>query len=550
MNPQIQFVDYLVLTLYLLGIVGLGLYAGLRQKRDRHAASGYFLAAHSLTWPEIGLALFATNISCVHLVSLAQAGYDQGLLMGNFEWMAGFTLVLLALVFVPFYMRSKVTTLPDFLERRYGRECRDWLAVLSIIAAIICHIAFPLVTGWTILHSIFGIEEWTCLGLICGLTALYTVTGGLAAVVVTEMVQAIVLVIGATIISLLAWSQAGGWHGLETTLQAHGELGKLQLLRPAQTEPDFPWYAIFLGYPVLGIWYWCADQTMVQRVLGAKDENHARTGALFCAMIKVLPVFIFVLPGLLFYVIVQQGKIPGLAVANSKEVYGLMIAHLLPHGLFGVMAAALIAATMGNLASAANSIATLFSYDIWARFRPSASETQLVLVGRLAALASFAIGIGLVPLLDLYGSIFAGINDIIAHVAPPITCVFLLGVFWPAASAASARWTMWIGSGVGVLVYTLKTLHTWKPGVMTSVPAFIYQTPFMLMTFFLLVFCVVLQVALTVASPKQPGEDASALHLVHPLDCLRAPGWPGLANYRVLAAITVFAFLCLYILFA
>ena len=198
-------------------------------------------------------------------------------------------------------------------------------------------------------------------------------------------------------------------------------------MRSAAVEKEFPWFAIFLGYPVLGIWYWCADQTIVQRVLGAKDENHARIGPLFCAVIKILPVFIFVLPGLIFYVILKNGMLSGVSVENSKEVYGLMIKSLLPTGLFGVMAAALMAALMGNLASAANSISTLFSYDLWKRFRPDTPEHRLVIIGRTATFLSFVVGIALVPLLDLYESIFAAINDVIAHMAPPITCVFMLG---------------------------------------------------------------------------------------------------------------------------
>ena len=253
------------------------------------------------------MALFATNISCLHLVSLAQAGYDTGLLMGNFEWMAGFTLVALSLFFVPFYIRSKVATLPDFLEKRYCRECRDWLAVLSMVAAILFHIAFPLSSGWIVLHGVFGIEKWTCICIICGLTALYTVLGGLAAVVMTETLQAVVLIVGAAVITGFAYAKVGGWQPMVHSLQSTGESFRLSVLRPPSIEKEFPWFAIFLGYPVLGIWYWCADQTIVQRVLGAKDENHARIGPLFCALVKILPVFIFVLPGLMFYVIVQNG---------------------------------------------------------------------------------------------------------------------------------------------------------------------------------------------------------------------------------------------------
>ena len=240
---------------------------------------------------------------------------------------------------------------------------------------------------------------------------------------------------------------------------------------------------------------------------------------------------------------------PNVTVMSSKETYGLMIKHLMPVGLFGVMAAALMAALMGNLASASNSIATLFSYDLYRRFRPATPEHQLVRIGRLASLAAFLLGIGLVPLLDNYKSIFAGINDIIAHIAPPISCVFALGVFWPRASAFSAKWTMWIGSLTGALVFALKTLHVWQPGAFGWIPPFLYETPFMLMAFYLLCFCVVLQVSLTLVRPKLAGEDPQRLFWEHPLDALKSPGWPGLANYKVLALL-VFAALCvLYYVF-
>ena len=548
MTDRIGALDLVVIVAYLVGIVGIGCYAGLRRRRES-GSNSYFLAAHSLRWPSIGLALFATNISCVHLVSLAQAGYDQGLLMGNFEWMAGFTLVLLSLFFVPFYIRSGVATLPDFLERRYCRQCRDWLAVVSIVAAVIFHIAFPLATGWLVLHGIFGIDKWVCILTLCSLTALYTVVGGLAAVVVTETVQAMVLIAGACLITGFAYVKVGGWEGMVRGLAANNELLKLSMLRPASVEPDFPWYAIFLGYPVLGIWYWCADQTIVQRVLGARDEQHARMGPLFCAAIKVLPVFIFVLPGLMFHVLVSQKALPGVAVENSKEVYGVMIRSLLPTGLFGVMAAALMAALMGNLASAANSISTLFSYDLWKRFQPATPDATLVRIGRLATGVSFVLGIALVPLLDRYESIFAGINDIIAHLAPPITCVFLLGIFWPAASATGARWTMWIGSALGTAVFALKTLHKWDATAFGWIPPFLHATPFMLMAFYLFLACVAVQVVITGLHPKTAAEDPQKLFWVHPFDALRTPGWPGLADYRVIAAVVCALMLGLYIVF-
>lgn len=548
MSERIGSLDLAVIVAYLLGIVAVGCRAGLKQRQEGEA-NRYFLAAHSLRWPSIGMALFATNISCLHLVSLAQAGYDSGLLMGNFEWMAGFTLVLSSLFFVPFYIRSKVATIPDFLEKRYCRECRDWLAFVSMVAAIVFHIAFPLSSGWIVMHGVFGIEKWTCIVLICGLTALYTVLGGLAAVVMTETIQAIVLMIGAVVITTFAYAKVGGWNAMVHSLQGTSETLRLSLLRSAAVEKEFPWFAIFLGYPVLGIWYWCADQTIVQRVLGARDENHARIGPLFCAAIKILPMFIFVLPGLIFYVILKDGTLTGVQIEDSKEVYGLMIKSLLPTGLFGVMAAALMAALMGNLASAANSISTLFSYDLWKRFRPDTPEHQLVIIGRTATLLSFFVGIALVPLLDLYNSIFMAINDVIAHMAPPITCVLTLGVFWGRASGRSAKYTMWLGSALGVALFTVKTLHAWRPNDLASIPPFLYETPFMMMAFYMLCACVAMQVGLSYLLPKLPDEDPEGLYWARPLDALQSAGWGGIGDYRVLAGGVVLVMVGLYAAF-
>ena len=633
-------IDWTIIATYLIAVVGLGCWAGWNARRQgaqhgESVAGDYFMAAHTLRWPVIGLALFATNISCVHLISLAQSGYDSGLLNGNFEWMAAFTLILLGFFFAPFYLKSKVATLPDFLERRYCRECRDWLAVISILAAIIFHIAFPLAAGWLILHDIFGIGKWECIFLMCLLTGIYTVTGGLAAVAITETIQTIVLLVGAFILTAFAWMKTGGWVGMVAALEPAAGLASgctdsqmMSVLRPHGDASGMPWYAIFLGYPVLGIWYWCADQTIVQRVLGAESENDARVGAIFCGLLKILPVFIFIVPGIMLYTSIKQGHIDGVyqarvthlvtdangdtlrtvaitgdnlkvdsippvtlktdesldlsklalpagnaelvlgpgvtvekdasgailkpegvTVLQSKEVYAVMIRKLLPVGVLGIIAAALMAALMGNLSSASNSIATMVSYDVVKRFRPQTSDKKLVVVGRIATVSSIALGIALVPLLDRYESIFNGLNDIIAHMAPPITCVFVLGIFLPAASAASAKWTMWLGSVIGAVLFTLKTLNTWQPDTFAWVPSFVAKTPFMMMAFYMFVACVAMQLALMVIFPKQAGEDAQQLFWPKPLDALKHPGWPGLGNYKVLASIVVLSVFGLYLVF-
>jgi len=541
--------DIIVSVLYILGIVVVGLRAGIRKKRST-SSSDYFLAGKTLRWPMIGLALFATNISCLHLVSLAQSGFDTGLLSGNFEWMAAFTLVVLALFFVPFYIRSGVNTLPDFLERRYNRACRDWLTFVSILSAIIIHIAFSLLTGGIVLETLFGINMYVSVTVIAVITAVYTIIGGLRAVVVTESIQTVVLVAGAIVITLACFVKMGGWHSMVAVLQETHHMEKLSMLRPHGDSSGLPWYAVFLGYPVLGLWYWCADQTIVQRVLGAKDVDHARTGALFCGFIKILPVFIFIVPGLMAYTLSQKGLLDihtlqtidatGNTVTNSKGIYTLMITQLVPTGLAGIIVAALLSGLMSQVSGALNSISTLVSFDLYKRWRPEADERRLVKVGKLAAGIALVFSIFLLPLLNHYGSIFNGINDIIAHIAPPITCVFILGVFWKRASAKAAQYTLLTGSLLGALVYTLNKLypHTAMAAV-----------PFMMMAFYLFAVCLVVQVVLSLLFPMQHTPESGALYWKSPWEPLRDKGWKGWGNYKFLSVLLLIVMIVLYWVF-
>lgn len=556
-SPKLGTIDVVVTVGYIAFIVAIGIWAGVRHRKSNGDAKDYFLAGGTLGWPIIGLSLFATNISCVHLVSLAQAGYDSGLLQGNFEWMAALTLVVLGLFFAPFYIRSGVTTLPDFLERRYCRECRDWLAVLSLLSAVTIHIGFSMLTGGIVLHTLFDVNMYTSIIVIAALTGLYTIAGGLMAVVVTEAIQTVVLVLGASLITYFAWDKMGGWDGMYEVLEQTGETVKTSMLRTSEESPDFPWYAIFLGYPVIGVWYWCADQTIVQRVLGARDEEHARVGPLFAGLIKILPVFIFVMPGLFAYTLVASGKLDptpmmsidssGAEVINTKGVYAMMITQLMPQGLVGVMVAALLAALMSTVSGALNSISTLFSYDLYRRFKPEATDTQLVLVGRISAFVALVIAICLVPLLQGYPSIFEGLNDIIAHIAPPVTCVFLLGVFWKRASAVSAKLTLWIGSVLGMAVFAVGKLGA-PAGLATGLES-LTGGSFMMTAFYLFCVCVVTQVLLSLRWPAGTSEIESGLYWDSPWEPLRDKGWPGLANYRFLAGLLMAIMVVLYYLF-
>lgn len=540
----VETLDVIIIIVYLLGVVGIGLYAGLLMKKKSSSGESrdYFLAGGTLRWPMIGLALFATNISCVHLVSLAQSGFDTGLLNGNFEWMAAFTLILLSLFFAPFYIKSRVATLPDFLEKRYNRPCRDMLAIFSLVSAVVIHIGFSFLTGGIVLRDLFGVDIYAAIIVIAALTALYTIVGGLLAVVLTEAIQTVILIVGASVITWIAYDKMGGWDAMVASLDATGDSQKLSMLRPHGDDSGMPWYAVLLGYPVLGIWYWCADQTIVQRVLGAKDENHARVGPLFAGLVKIIPVFIFVLPGLLAYTLASTGKLDLSLLTDaegnvdSKGIYTAMITQLLPVGLKGLIIAALLAALMSTVSGALNSISTLTAFDLFKRFKPDTSDRKLVFVGRMAAAVALVFAIALVPMLIKAPSIFNALNSIIAHIAAPVTCVFLLGVFWKKANAVSAQWTMVIGAIAGIVCYAMDTSQYISGG-------------FMMMAFYLFTFCVVVQIVITVISGQPVPESSAKLCWDSPLDPIRQPGWSGIGNYKFLSVLLLGIMVILYYLF-
>ncbi len=533
-SATLNSLDVLIIVLYLVGIVALGCWAGLRQRRAA-VGDGYFLAGRSLTWPVIGTALFATNISTVHLVSLAQEGYTNGLAYGNFEWMAGFTLIILALFFAPFYVRSRVATLPDFLERRYSRASRDWLSLMSIVAAIFIHIGFSIYAGAVVLEGLFGIGKMTSIIAVAALTGVYTIVGGLMAVVVTEAVQTVILLLGAIVLTASAYFTLGGWSGLA----ANVDPVQLTMLRPADDPAGLPWYSVFLGYPVIGIWYWCTDQTIVQRVLGAKDEHHARMGALFAGFIKILPVFIFVLPGLMCAALVRKGAVPG-APQSSEHVYAFLISTLLPAGLQGLLAAALLAALMSTVSAALNSVATLFTHDLYKRFRPNASDRKLIRVGRLVTFAGMVVAVAWSPFLGRYPTVFQGITAAICYIAPPITVVFVFGVFWHGASSRAAIVTLVTGSFCGFTVFLLdwfKEITGWN-------------VPSMMSGFYLAVLCSMVLVPVSLFCPDARSAERDALVWPSPLAAFRGETGRGLSDYRVVAATLFAVMVVLYIVFA
>jgi len=563
MNTSVNLIDWIIIIAYLLAVVGLGVAAGfLRRKGERGGEGGhYFLAGNTLGWPIIGLAMFAANISTVHLVSLAEAAYKYGLVFGNFEWMAGSTLIMLSLFFAPLYLRSKVATLPDFLERRFNRACRDVLSVVSLFSAIVIHMGVALYTAAWVLRGILGLAPGAtlfgmdalllfiaALGL---LTGVYTMVGGLLAVVWTESVQTILLLVGAVVITAVGYMKVGGWAGLSQTLAAHphplagvaeskitwGTANFLHMQRPAGDPSGLAWYSMLLGYPVLGIWYWCCDQTIVQRVLAAKDERHARLGPLFCAFLKIFPVFFFVLPGVICVALVQQNAFHGAAPKTAADAYTFMVINLLPVGLKGLVAAAMLAAAMQTCSAALNSTATLVAYDLFKRHNPDIGDHKLVSIGKVTTVVGTILAIVCSPIFGHYTTIFEGINKLISYVAPPITCVFVLGVFWKGASGRSALITLLSGMVLGFVVFYLD----WNN---------IYRGDFMLIAFFLLVACVAIMVSTSLLLPEPLKESAKSLIWEDWREPLRGEaGGRGLGNYRVLTVVVLVVFVALYIIF-
>lgn len=516
-DVRIEALDLYVLIGYFVIIIGVGLWAGLKRKAHRDS-KGYFLAGSSLTWPMIGMALFSTNISTIHMVGFAEEGYVNGLVYGNFEWMAAFLLIVLALFFAPFYLKSRVATLPDFLEKRYSPMCRNWLAGLSIVSAVFIHIGFTLYAGAKVINVLFGIEIMTSIVAAAVLTGIYTVIGGLLAVVVTGALQTVILLLGSIVITVIAMHQIGGWEGL---LQ-YVEPAKLTVVRPSTDSAGLSFWAVLLGYPVLGLWYWCADQTIVQRVLGAKDENHARIGPLFAGFLKILPVFIFFLPGLVYLGMVNKGVYPELQ--DSNDCFSFAIQNFLPAGLTGLIAAALLAALMSTVSGAMNSIATLFSFDLYKQWKPETSEKKLIVIGQIATVVCMIVAIFWSRLIANFASIFQGISAMISYLAPPVTTVFIFGVFWKRASSRGAIWTLSLGAllGLGVFLLDWFDVAWWNIG-------------FMYAAFLLLLVCSAIMVLISLIWPHEHSEESLKLVWKHPLDALKDKGWRGIGNYKFLS---------------
>src|SRR3989449_3755934 len=368
--------DIVIIGFYFAIVFGIGMYFA----RKERTSEDYFLAGRDIGWFFIGASLFVSNISTEHFIGLSGTGASSGLAVGHFEWLACLILLILGWVFVPFYLRSNVFTMPEFLERRFNRQCAVYLAAISIIAYIFTKISVQLYAASVVLERVAGWSLWKTAVVLVIATGIYTIAGGLAAVIYTDTVQTLILIAGACALTFIGLHRVGGLEHLRTIVPE----GYFHMMKPA-SDPNFPWTGIFFGAPILGIWYWCTDQVIVQRVLSARDEGHAKAGTIFAGFLKILPVFMLVLPGLIAFGLYRDAfTIRDGQVTNGDIAYPMLVINLLPAGLGGGMIAALMAALMGAMSSVFNSASTLVTLDFYKKIAPQASERQLVNFGRAA----------------------------------------------------------------------------------------------------------------------------------------------------------------------
>jgi len=534
MDSSISVMDTVIVIAYLVGIMWVGILAGYRKNTS---SDQFFLAGRSLRWPLIGTGLFCANISTIHLVGLASSGYKDGLVIGNFEWMAAFCLILLGIVFAPFYFRSRISTLPEYLEKRYGGATRTFLAFIFILSALLVHIGISLYAGAKVLEAFFGIPYVYSIVGISVITAIYTIIGGLRAVMITDAIQAVLLLGGAAILTVAGLRALPGV-GIETWAQfkAACRPDQLSMIQPMTdvTAPgrfslrEFSWYSIVFGYPILGIWYWCTDQTIVQKVLAAKTEKDGRDGAIFAGYLKILPVFLMVLPGVIGYVLFKDA----IGTDNDATLM-VMMKNLLPNGIRGLMAAGLLAALMSTIEAALNSTATLTAEDIVKRLRPHTPDARLVLIGRVTA--------GVVVVLAMlwstqggkFGSIFEAINKIPMAFAPGITTVFLWGVFWPRGNRQGAIAALVFNVCVGLVYLAIDIPLVGNRQLIAKE----LGIPFMQVGWYLFLMSSAVYFVVSLATPAPAREHLENLCWIRPLDTLRGKMEGTLTDPRVMAAI-------------
>lgn len=486
--------DWIVIAIFVAAMVWIVLDVAKKKKNN---SSDYFLSGRDATWIAIGASLFASNIGSEHLIGLAGSGASSGMAMAHWE-IQGWMILILAWVFVPFYERSMVFTMPEFLEKRYNKTSRKILTYISLISYVLTKVAVTVYAGGLVFQQVFGIEYITVFGAqidffwvaaigLVVITAIYTVVGGMESVLKTSVLQTPILLIGSIVILILGLKELGGWDIMMKICDVQpayeGAQGTMNSLMRPLNDPQYPWLGALVGSAIIGFWYWCTDQFIVQRVLSGKDEKQARRGAIFGAYLKLLPVFIFLIPGMIAFAIATAAKDPGSALygtqlgadlapvlENGDVAFPLLVAKLLPAGFKGVVVCGILAALMSSLASLFNSSAMLYTIDVYKPKHPEASEQKLVSVGRIATVIIVTLGILWIPIMKKIGDVlYLYLQDVQSVLAPGIAAAFLIGICWKKATPKGGQWALISGLAIGLTRLAAKIIYTGNPSASDNI---------------------------------------------------------------------------------
>ena len=454
--------DWIVIALFFAGMIWI-VWDVFRKKQL--TSGDYFLDGRSATWIAIGASIFASNIGSEHLIGLAGTGASAGMAQAHWE-IQGWMILILGWVFVPFYERSMVYTMPEFLEKRYNRQSRGILTYLSLASYVLTKVSVTVLAGGLALNTLLGINFWVAAIALVVITAIYTVIGGMESVLKTSVLQTPILLIGSLVILYLGLKELGGWNAMMDVCSAQpvNDLGDTMTnLMRSGSDPEFPWYGALFGSAIIGFWYWCTDQFIVQRVLSGKDQREARKGTIFGAYLKLLPVFLFLIPGMIAFALTKNpdseiGQRLAIALglqadgtlANPDIAFPSLVNALLPVGLKGVVICGILAALMSSLASLYNSSAMLYTIDIHKRKHPETPEDKLVLIGRIATVVVVVLGVLWIFVIQAMGkSLYNYIQSVQSLLAPAIAAVFLLGICWKKTSPKAGMWTLIVGLVLG-----------------------------------------------------------------------------------------------------
>jgi SSS family solute:Na+ symporter len=486
--------DWLAIILYFSILLGVAWWV-VRKGKD--TATDYFLAGRNLGWWVIGASIFASNIGSEHIVGLAGSGAKDGVAMAHYELHA-WCLLVLAWVFVPFYSRSLVFTMPEFLERRFGPSSRYVLSIVSMVTFVVSKIAVGIFAGGVVFSTLlpevhlnlWGTDVnsfWIGSIAVILLTGLYTALGGMRAVAYNDAVQVVVLICGSASLTFYGLYKLGGWHQLRTICGSEmfnlwkpmNPVGVQSTWAPVMERAadghlikqawyfntNYPWLGMLICAPIIGLWYWCTDQYIVQRALGAPNQRVARQGSIFAAFLKLFPPYLFIIPGMIWFALVKSNKIPAITMGvnyDPQNAFPMMVKHLLPPGLRGLVVAGLLSALMGSLAGVFNACSTLFTVDLYQKFRPNASQTQLVRMGRIATTIMVLIALAWIPVVEGAHSLYDYLQSVQGYLAPPIFIVFFFGVFWKRLNARGCLWTLVVGFALGLFRMLIDTPVTMK----------------------------------------------------------------------------------------